>query len=182
MTPIEAGRLVVLDRLYRKGASPSTMAQFLLEDPNCLKYQYDDGIGARDDLSYPAKVHSLLPVISRAVNQLKKRYELDINPETSHNGLIEFIGRLDALWEQVWIDHDKAPLAVDKISALKLATDVAEKKAKALGVAIAPDMKSEGNTITIQNLGQMAILAGKPTELPPWKAAINIGQEELQIS
>lgn len=167
--PVEMGRLVIIDRLYRQGASPSSIAQFFLEDEKCVEHGYEEGISARNDLSYPAKIHALLPKINKAISALKKRYELDINPETSHNGLVEYVSRLNAIYSQVWLDHDKAFLAQDKNASMKLAGEIAKDIAKAIGVAISPDPKDVapfGNNYTINNLGELAIMAGR-SEGPP---------------
>ncbi len=153
--------------MHRKGATPSTIATFLLTDEDSISSGMENKFALRIDMSFPEKIQALAIFVRRDIKTLSKRYHLAIDPTTREAALAEYVSRENAIYQNAWKDHDSAFDHKDKLAALKVAQSAAVNTARALGVVLTPLVNIEGgdaNTIReltiINNMSQMAVMTG----------------------
>jgi hypothetical protein len=160
-------RVFTVDTLWRQGFSATEIAKIWLTDEECLGMGLAGDYAHRNDLSFPQKVRSLVPVVNNCINTVKARLSIPLDPKERQKALEEYVAREDLIFNQAWRDHQNAFDYRDKLTALKLAQEAAKNKARAMGVILTPDpdQPQVGSTthqyITIENLAQMALVSGQ---------------------
>ena len=164
-------RLSIVDEMFRRGATPATIAVHLLSDPQCVEHGLDLGLSTRTDISHPEKIRELSTTVRRDLGTLKSRTTLPSTASARQEALEEYVRREDEIFRQAWRDGATAFSVRDRVMALKLAQQSARNKARAIGVPLEVDFGPESGdtdgfgrlpagTVVIQNLGQVAVLNG----------------------
>lgn len=169
-TALNEMRLSLVDEMFRRGATPATIAAYLLADTKSVEHGLELGLTGRTDLSHPEKVRELTNIVRRDIGTLRSRLTLPCDPRQRQEALVEYVQREDTIFQEAWRDHNTAFSVKDKITALKLAQQAARNKAQALGVPLQPDPNDNpdlndvgrlpAGAVVIHNLGQVAVLNG----------------------
>ncbi|MEK0326323.1 MAG: hypothetical protein QQN63_11535, partial [Nitrosopumilus sp.] len=92
--------------------------------------------GGRKDLNRADKFTRIYRRVTTEMENIHKARQVEITPETLVDGILEYIGRTDRIYEEAWRDHQDAEDYDTKIRALTLAQEAAKNKARALGIPV----------------------------------------------
>lgn len=127
-----------VDKCLRRAWSPFDIAKELSTNADyehlvmSVKSKLKEDEGGR--LTYLVRTR----LIRHDIEAIKLRYRREVTPEESEGALGEYVARLEHLYEEAFRSAADAPDHRDKIAAIRVAAEVAEKKALAMGVDIEP--------------------------------------------
>jgi len=161
---IKERRRALIDQLDRQGFTATTIAEYVVKHETDLKELFP---GLPDgNVTLSARVHFLTSQYINVDTKYMREWRVHtIDTNDVEAALNEYIAREDRLYAQAWRDHDLATEVRDRIAALVCARESARNKAKALGLMLDKNVPAPGNTTTIYNLGQLALLAARAPEM-----------------
>jgi hypothetical protein len=143
-------RRTFVDKCLRRGWMPYDIAKELATNPQYAHLVEALGSQPGEGEQPGQFVHKVRQsLVRRDIEMIRLRFKRDVSPEEAADALAEYAARLEHMYEEANREYYDAPDHKDKIAALRLAAEVAEKKAVALGVDMEPKV-----TDGLNRLGQ----------------------------